>query len=129
MIGWNGWLYPILFVVLPIIAALMVFVLIICNLYEYYRKKRRLEQYKHYSTDFGVSLSTEPQKRLDIDVVKSSYNDSQFTYSTIFANYTPNEKNIAPVRPLSGWISAAPHIWTIDHNFTSFHWKLSNFLF
>jgi hypothetical protein len=30
---------------------------------------------------------------------------------------------------LSGWISAAPHIWTIDHNFTSFHWKLSNFLF
>jgi hypothetical protein len=114
MIGWNGWLYPILFVVLPITAALMVLVLIICNLYEYYRKKRRLEQYQHYSTDFPVSLSTEPEKRLEIDrdMVKSinCYNDSQFTHSTIFANYTPNENNIAPVRPMSGWISTAPHM-------------------
>lgn len=112
MIGWNGWLYPILFVVLPIIAALMVFVLIICNLYGHYRKKKRLEQYQHYSADFSVSLPTEPEKRLEIDrdMVKSSYNDSQITYSTIFANYTPNETNIAPVRPLSGWISTAPHM-------------------
>lgn len=110
MIGWNGWLYPILFIVLPVVACLMVMVLIICNLYEYYRKKRRLEQYQHYSGDFPPPVSTESEKRLEIDrdMVHNNYNDAQFTYSTIFANYTQSEENTAPVRPLSGWV--APHM-------------------
>jgi len=89
----------------------MVIALIICNLYEYYRKKRRLQQYQNYSGDFVPPLTAEPEKRLEIDrdlVNKGSYNDAQFTYSTIFANHAQPEDNNAPVRPLSGWV--APHM-------------------
>ena len=117
-IGWNGWLYPVLFIVLPIVASLMVLALIACNVYDYYQKKKRLQQYQHYSQNTAPAVETDSDKRQEdgseIDDSKefNGYNEAQLTYSTIFGNYVCNEENRAPVRPMSGWV--APHMWMTD---------------
>ncbi|CAG2177424.1 unnamed protein product [Oppiella nova] len=108
--GWNGWLYPVLFIVLPIVAGLMVIALIGCNVYEYYQKKKRLEQYEHYSDHFYPQVNDSKPYDGNAECIDSTgYNEAQFTYNTIVGNYFPNQdQNNVPIRPMSGWV--APHI-------------------
>ncbi|XP_054159696.1 uncharacterized protein LOC128957907 [Oppia nitens] len=110
--GWNGWLYPMLFVVLPLVAFLMVMALIACNVYEYYQKKKRLQQYEHCSqhtlTPHLVSDKTMDYNPNNYEGSGSGYNESQYTYNTIVGNYFTEEINRTPIRPMSGWV--APHM-------------------
>ena len=106
----------------------MVLALIACNVYEYYQKKKRLQQYQHYSKQSIPGVDAYADKRpedgteFNDNQGLNGYNEAQFTYSTIFGNYVCNEDNRVPVRPMSGWV--APHMWRLISDRVLYEWTV-----